>query len=227
MYEMSRPVSGCPADLEHRRARVADRRDASAFVKELAELGRACAFRGMSEDANEPARNVPEFLVFAADRIAEAFELVRPSFIRMKVRPFDVNAAEVRVEFARGVLVAESLERGGHLFVCFGHDRGEKGCHTVFCMETEGYVVPFRIRTYKIVRLAAVVVNIDQSGRKDEIVAIDLAGFRREVAGRFVDPDRSDPMSLNQKRPFRDEVWESEACVREESCGGLVRHGES
>jgi hypothetical protein len=81
-------------------------------MKELAEFRRAFPFRRVGENSNQPAREVPEFFIFAPHRIAEAFEFVRAAFVRMEVRSFNMNPQKVWMKFARRMLIAERLERG-------------------------------------------------------------------------------------------------------------------
>ena len=226
MDEMAGAVGSGAANFEHGGARVANSGNAAAFVKELAEFGGAFAFRGVREDADEAAGEVPEFFVFGANGVAEAFELVGAAFVGMEVGAFDMDAAEVGVEFSSGVLVRESLEGGGHLLVSFGHDRGEHGGDAVLGMEFERDVVAFGIGSDEVMGFAAVVVDIDQAGGENEILAIDGAGAGGKMGGRFVDPDGGDFAIGNEKGAFDNEVGEGEAGILEER-GGRIRHGGS
>ena len=54
-----------------------------ALVEELTELQRSIALGRVGENADQPARQLPEFLVLGADGIAQAFEFVRAAFLGM------------------------------------------------------------------------------------------------------------------------------------------------
>src|SRR5438034_5258872 len=134
MNKMPRSMRSDAADFEHRCARMADGRHATALVEKLAELDRAFALRRVREDTDLTAREFPEFFVFAADRVAEAIELVRTAFFGMKVRALNVNANKVRRQLARSVLVAQQLERGAHLLVRFRHYRRQHRGNALLAM---------------------------------------------------------------------------------------------
>jgi hypothetical protein len=140
--KMPRAMGSCAADFQLRRARMADRRHAPALMKELAEFQRAGALRRMREDANQVIRHFPKGLVLAADRIAQALELMGSAFVRVEVGTLDVNAEKVRAQLAGAALLREQLQRGGHLLVGLGHDRREHRRDAVARMNSRATLLP-------------------------------------------------------------------------------------
>src|SRR5438045_5010704 len=103
------------ANLRHRCFGVADRGNATAFVKEAAEFQRTFAFGSVGENADEAVGTFPELRVFARIRIAQAFDFVAAAFGGIEIGAFDVDAQKIWMSGAATMLVTKCFKAGRHL----------------------------------------------------------------------------------------------------------------
>ena len=164
----------------------------------------------MCENADQPARQIPEFLVLAPDRIAQALQLVRATLLRMEIGPFDMNPEEIRLKRLFPRLLAEQGKGRAHLLVCFSHHRGEHRSDAIFQVKPQRDIIPFRVRAHEIVRLASVIMNVNQPRSENPALAINHARRCWDITEILADRNRGDLSSLGEQGALSKEIRKSE-----------------